>query len=107
MNVAIEWQSRPLASLYPIVYFDAIHYKIKDSGKVLSKAAYTALGIDVYGKKDILGIWIGESVGAHFWLSVVNELKNRGVDDIFRFLQAAADVPPVPAGMRTDQIGAF
>lgn len=82
MSAASDWQSRPLASLYPIVYFDAIHYKIKDNGKVLSKAAYTALGIDVFGKKDILGIWIGEAEGAHFWLSVVNELKNRGVDDI-------------------------
>lgn len=82
MEVAIEWQSRPLSSLYPIVYFDAIHYKVKDDGKVLSKAAYTCLGIDVYGKKDILGIWIGEAEGAHFWLSVVSELKNRGVEDI-------------------------
>lgn len=82
MGVATEWQSRPLAALYPIVYFDAIHYKIKDNGKVVSKAAYTVLGIDMYGKKDILGIWIGEAEGAHFWLSVVNELKNRGVEDI-------------------------
>lgn len=82
MSVAAEWQSRPLASLYPIVYFDAIHYKVRENGKIVSKAAYTALGIDVYGKKDILGIWIGEAEGAHFWLGVVNELKNRGIVDI-------------------------
>lgn len=82
ISVATEWQSRPLASLYPIVYFDAIHYKVRENGKIVSKAAYTALGIDVYGKKDILGIWIGEAEGAHFWLSVVNELKNRGIADI-------------------------
>ena len=83
IDMAKEWQSRPLDTVYPIVYFDAIHYKVRESGKIVSKAAYTSLGINLDGKKDILGIWIGENEGAKFWLSVCNELKNRGVNDIF------------------------
>lgn len=83
LDVAKEWQSRPLQKLYPIVYFDAIHYKVREGGKVITKAAYTCLGIDFSGRKDVLGIWIGESEGAKFWLSVFTELKNRGVQDIF------------------------
>lgn len=83
MDVAREWQSRPLEKVYPIVYFDAIHFKVRQNGKVISKAAYTCLGIDLNGKKDVLGIWIGENEGAKFWLRVFTEMKNRGVDDIF------------------------
>jgi putative transposase len=83
LEVAKEWQSRPLHKVYPIVYFDAIHYKVREDGKVVMKAAYTCLGIDLDGKKDVLGIWIGESEGAKFWLRVFTELKNRGVYDIF------------------------
>ncbi len=77
-----EWQDRPLASIYPIVYLDAIHFKVRDNGKIVSKAAYIALGINMEGMKEILGIWIGESEGAKFWLSVLNEIKHRGVEDI-------------------------
>lgn len=77
-----EWQNRPLEALYPIVYFDAIHYKVRDNGRVVSKAAYTCLGIDLQGQKDMLGLWVGEAEGASFWLSVLTELKNRGVQDI-------------------------
>ncbi|MHB2154380.1 IS256 family transposase [Calditrichota bacterium GD2] len=77
-----EWQNRPLESDYVIVYFDAIHYKIRHEGKVQTRAAYTCLGIDSQGKRDLLGIWIVESEGAHFWLSVITELQNRGVEDI-------------------------
>jgi transposase-like protein len=77
-----EWQSRQLQKIYPIVFFDAIHYKVRDEGKVASKAAYTCLGVDLSGKKEVLGIWVGESEGAHFWLGICNELKNRGVEDI-------------------------
>ena len=77
-----NWQNRPLESIYAIVYFDAIHYKIRSNGLIESKAAYTCLGIDLEGKKDILGIWIGESESSKFWLSICNELKNRGVNDI-------------------------
>lgn len=83
VEVAIEWQARPLQSVYPIVFFDAIHYKVREDGKIVSKAAYTCLGIDHEGKKDILGLWIGESEGAKFWLKICTELNNRGVQDIF------------------------
>ncbi|MBO8131811.1 MAG: transposase, partial [Candidatus Marinimicrobia bacterium] len=65
-----------------MVYFDAIHYKIRSDGKVQTRAAYTCLGIDAQGQRDLLGIWVGESEGAHFWLSVLTELQNRGVEDI-------------------------
>lgn len=82
VEIAIDWQARPLQSVYPIVFFDAIHYKVKEGGKVVSKAAYTCLGIDLEGKKDILGLWIGESEGAKFWLKVCTELHNRGIKDI-------------------------
>lgn len=83
VEVAKEWQCRPLERIYPIAYFDAIHYKVRESGRVVTKAAYTCLGIDLEGKKEVLGLWIGESEGAKFWLRVFTELKNRGVEDIF------------------------
>lgn len=82
METAIAWQNRPLEPIYPILYMDAIHYKIKEDHKIISKAAYICLGIDIKGYKDILGIWIGEQEGAKFWLSVCNDLKNRGVKDV-------------------------
>jgi transposase-like protein len=77
-----EWETRPLEKIYPIVFLDAIHYKVRDSGKIVSKAAYNILGINLEGKKELLGIWIGENEGAKYWLGVLNELKNRGVEDI-------------------------
>jgi putative transposase len=83
VNTATEWQNRPLETMYPIVFFDAIHYKVKDETKrVISKAAYTCLGVDVNGRKDLLGLWVGEAEGANFWLSVFTELKNRGMHDV-------------------------
>jgi transposase-like protein len=82
IDVANEWQSRPLSSMYAIVYFDAIHYKVKENGRVETKAAYTSIGIDIRGHKEILGIWVGESESAHFWASIFQELKNRGIQDI-------------------------
>jgi transposase-like protein len=82
MQVAKEWQNRVLDDVYPIVFLDAIHYKVRQDGKVITKASYTCLGIKTDGKKEILGIWIGESEGASYWLKVLNELKNRGVKDI-------------------------
>jgi putative transposase len=82
MELVTEWQSRPLEPVYPIVYFDAIHFKVREEGKVRTKAAYTALGIDSHGYKDLLGIWIGEAEGANFWLGVLTEIRNRGVQDI-------------------------
>lgn len=83
-SLAIEWQNRTLEPVYPIVFFDAIYYKVKDESthRVLSKAAYTCLAIDVQGRKDILGTWVGLTEGASFWLSVLTELKNRGVQNI-------------------------
>jgi putative transposase len=83
VHIATEWQNRPLESIYPIVFFDAIHYKVRDdSKKVTSKAAYTCLAVDINGRKDLLGLWVGEAEGANFWLNVLTELKNRGVQDI-------------------------
>ena len=82
VDAAAEWQSRELDEIYPIVYMDAMHFKVRDDNKIVSKAAYICMALDMNGKKDILGIWIGESEGAKFWLSVCNDLKNRGVDDI-------------------------
>lgn len=82
MSVVTDWQNRMLDKMYPIVYMDAIHYKVKTDGRVMSRAAYICLGINKEGYKDILGIWIGENEGSKFWLSVCNELKSRGVEDI-------------------------
>jgi putative transposase len=77
-----EWQSRPLERLYPVVFFDALRVKIRDEGVVRNKAIYLALGVDAEGKRDVLGLWIEQTEGAKFWLKVVNDLKNRGVEDI-------------------------
>ena len=77
-----EWQERPLEPIYTFVWLDAIHYKIKDGGKYDTKAVYTVLGMDKDGKKDVLGLYIGESEGANFWLGVLTKLQNRGVKDI-------------------------
>lgn len=76
------WQSRPLDTLYPIVYLDCIHVKVRD-GTVPVKAVYLAIGINLAGEKEMLGLWIAQTEGAKFWLQVVTELKNRGVADIF------------------------
>jgi len=82
MPQVTEWQSRPLDRIYPIVFLDAIHFKVRKDNRIISKAAYTVLGINIEGQKDILGIWIGENESASFWLGVCNDLKNRGVEDI-------------------------
>jgi transposase-like protein len=77
-----EWQARPLERVYPFIFLDAIHYKIKDNGKYVNKAVYTILGINIQGKKEILGLYLSESEGANFWLQVLSDLNNRGVKDI-------------------------
>jgi transposase-like protein len=77
-----EWQQRPLESIYPFIWLDAIHYKIKDNGKYVSKAVYTILGVNLQGKKEILGLYLSESEGANFWLQILTDLNNRGVQDI-------------------------
>ena len=83
MEEVKTWQARPLDALYPIVYLDCIHVKARDSGAVRVKAVYLALGVNLSGEKELLGIWIAQTEGAKFWLQVVTELKNRGVQDIF------------------------
>lgn len=77
------WQNRPLDALYPIVYMDAVRIKVRDNGHVINKAVYLALGVNMDGIKEVLGMWVAENEGAKFWLQVVTELKNRGVEDIF------------------------
>ena len=78
-----EWQARPLDPIYPIVYFDAIVVKGRTDGRVSNKSVYTAIGINLEGKKEVLGLWISETEGAKFWLGIISEIKNRGVEDIF------------------------
>ncbi|EES71588.1 MULTISPECIES: IS256 family transposase [Paenibacillus] len=77
-----EWQNRPLQGVYAVVYMDAIHFKVKQDGAIVNKAAYMVIGIDLDGNKDVLGMWIGENESSKFWLSVLNDLRNRGVQDI-------------------------
>jgi len=77
-----EWQTRTLASCYPVIYLDGLHFKVRDSGKIASKVAYIALGVNQYGQKEVLGIYTADSEGAKFWMGVLNDLKNRGVEDI-------------------------
>jgi putative transposase len=83
MDEVKRWQSRPLDAVYPVIYLDCIHAKVRDAGSVRTKAIYLAIGINMEGHKEILGLWIAQTEGAKFWLSVVTELKNRGVQDIF------------------------
>ena len=77
-----EWRSRPLEAVYPFIFLDAIHYKVKEDGRYISKAFYTVLGVRVDGQKEILGLYLNESEGAKFWLQVLTDLQNRGVQDI-------------------------
>lgn len=74
-----------MEKIYPFIFRDAIHYKIKDEGKIVNKAAYVGLGINIEGYKDVLGIWIGESESSKFWLGVLNDLKTRGVEEVLLF----------------------
>jgi len=77
-----EWRNRPLESVYPFVFLDCAHFKVKDNGSVKSRAVYNILGINREGKKDLIGVYLSENEGAKFWLSVLTDLKQRGVDDI-------------------------
>ncbi len=78
-----QWQSRPLDAVYPVIYLDCIHVKVRDAGAVRTKAVYLAIGINMQGEKEVLGLWVSQTEGAKFWLGVVTELKNRGIQDIF------------------------
>lgn len=82
LPVAKEWQQRPLESVYAVVFLDAIHYHVRSEGQIVKKAVYIAIGIDLEGHKDVLGMWVGENESAKYWATVLNSLKNRGVDDI-------------------------
>jgi putative transposase len=82
MPAVMEWQSRPLDAVYPIVFLDGIIFKVRKDSRVINKCVYSVLGINMEGRKEILGMWISENESASFWTTVCNELKNRGVDDI-------------------------
>ena len=83
LPIAKEWQQRPLESIYAVVFLDAIHYHVRSEGQIIKKAVYIAIGINLDGKKDVLGMWVGENESAKFWATVLNGLRNRGVEDIF------------------------
>ncbi|WP_234120032.1 IS256 family transposase [Clostridium hydrogenum] len=83
--VVSEWQNRPLEKTYSFVFMDAIHYKVREDKQIVVKAAYVVLGVTMDGKKEVLGIWVGANESSKFWLSVLNDLKNRGVKDVLIF----------------------
>ena len=83
LPIAKEWQQRPLEPVYAVVFLDAIHYHVRSEGQIIKKAVYIAIGVDLDGKKDVLGMWVGENESAKYWASVLNGLRNRGVEDIF------------------------
>lgn len=80
METLVEWQHRPLSSLYPILYLDCLVLKIRNDGRVINKSVYLALGINLDGHKELLGLWLAENEGSKFWLSILTELKTRGVE---------------------------
>ena len=80
---AREWQQRPLESVYAVMFMDAIHYHVRSEGQIVKKAVYIAIGIDLSGRKDVLGMWVGENESAKYWATVLNSLRNRGVEDVF------------------------
>ena len=82
LPIVKEWQQRPLESVYAVVFMDAIHYHVRCEGRIVKKAVYIAIGIDMDGKKDVLGMYVGENESAKYWLQILNGLKNRGVQDI-------------------------
>ena len=85
MPEVTAWQNRALEKVYPFIFMDAIHYKVKEDHRYVTKAAYVVLGITMDGRKDILGVWIGEHESSKFWLSVLNDLRSRGVTDVYLF----------------------
>ena len=85
MPEVTEWQNRPLEAVYPFVFMDAIHYKVKEDRRYVTKAAYMVLGITMDGTKDIPGLWSGEHEGSEFWLNVLNDRKSRGAQDVYLF----------------------
>ena len=96
---ATEWQNRMLDEIYPIVYLDAMYFKVRSNGKIVNKAVYICLGYTLEGYKDILGIWVDEAEGAKFWLSICNDLKNRGVKKIL--IACMAGLKGLPQAIKT------
>ena len=82
LPVVREWQNRPLESVYPVVFLDAVHFHVRSEGQIIKKALYVAIGLTENGIREVLGMWVGENESAKFWLSVLNSLKNRGLEDI-------------------------
>ena len=82
LPIVKEWQERPLEEVYAVVYMDAIHYHVRSEGRIVKRAVYIALGVNMDGKKEVLGMYVGDNESAKFWLSIINGLKNRGVEDI-------------------------
>ena len=83
LPIAKEWQNRPLESVYAVVFLDAIHYHVRSEGQIVRKAVYIAIGVNLDGRKDVLGMWVGENESAKYWANILNSLRNRGVEDIF------------------------
>lgn len=82
LPIVKEWQERPLEEVYAVVFMDAVHFHVRHEGRIVKRAVYVAIGIDMNGKKDVLGMYVGQNESAKFWLSILNGLKNRGVEDI-------------------------
>lgn len=82
LPIVKEWQERPLEEVYAVVFLDAVHFHVRHEGRIVKRAVYVAIGIDMNGKKDVLGMYVGQNESATFWLSILNGLKNRGVEDI-------------------------
>ena len=82
LPIVKEWQQRPLESIYAVVFMDAVHFHVRSEGQIIKKAVYVAIGVQMDGIRDVLGMWVGENESAKFWLSLLNSLRNRGVEDI-------------------------
>ena len=82
LPIAKEWQNRPLERKYAIVFMDAVHFHVREDNRTVKKAVYVSIGVKLNGKREVLGMWIGGNESAKYWLSVLNEIKNRGVEDI-------------------------
>ena len=104
MPLVKEWQERPLEEVYAVVYMDAIHYHVRSEGRIVKRAVYIAIGIDMSGKKDVLGMYVGENESAKFWLSILNGLKNRGVEKIL-IICAVLDITPYELLSATEGTG--
>lgn len=97
MEQVVEWQNRPLDAVYPIVYLGCIVLKVRQDNRVINKSVFLALGINIEGQKELLGMWLAENEGAKFWLNVLTELKNRGLNDILIACVDGLKAPRMPS----------